>query len=197
MVPASKQHEALQFVIDSAFDPESYLLDAETQNKLIDDKNWSWQNNLFQPGRRFDFPISGWVGSIQNGVLTNLMRPSLQARVVEAQFKVDEPFKLSDMYTGLTSAIWTKNAIPTGRTAGMERNTQRIYTQRLINQVTMPFPGTPPDAISLSRLNLTRIKRTASSSLSQSGLDDETNAHLMETIARIDRALDADRLINF
>ena len=61
----------------------------------------------------------------------------------------------------------------------------------------MPYPGTPQDAMALSRLNLRRIRQTANTALSQSGLDDETNAHLMETIARIDRALDAKRITMF
>jgi len=109
----------------------------------------------------------------------------------------DNPFKLSQLYTGLTRAIWTNNPTPRGRTAVMDHNLQRIYTDLLIDQVTVPGNSLPQEAISLSRLNLRRIKATAEQSLSRTGLDDETNAHLMETIARIDRALEADRITNF
>ena len=149
------------------------------------------------PQRRFDFPLSAWVAGMQNGVLTNLLNPALQARVVEAQYSVDKPFKLSQVYSGLTRAIWTDKAVPTGRTAAWDRNLQRIYTQKLINQITIPYPGTPQDAVALSRLNLRRIRATADGALKRQGLDDETNAHLMETIARINRALDAQRLTGF
>jgi hypothetical protein len=67
----------------------------------------------------------------------------------------------------------------------------------LIQQVVQPYPATPAEAIALSRLNLNRIKSSAQSALSNQGLDDATNAHLMETIARIDRALGAQREANF
>ena len=55
----------------------------------------------------------------------------------------------------------------------------------------------PQDAIALSRLNLTRIRSSAQGQLAARGLDDDTNAHLMETVARIDRALNAGREAGF
>ena len=64
-------------------------------------------------------------------------------------------------------------------------------------QVTTPHPFLPPDAVELSRLNLRRIRGSANTALQRQGLDDETNAHLMETVARIDRALDAQRITGF
>jgi hypothetical protein len=79
----------------------------------------------------------------------------------------------------------------------MDHNLQRVYTGKLIAQVTMPHPALPQDAIALSRLNLRRIRATAQQALAKTGLDDETNAHLMETVARIDRALDASRITGF
>jgi len=196
-IPAATQQKALDFIITRTLSSNSYLLPPGMLNKLIDDKMWSWENNPMSPQRRVDFPLSNWVAGLQNGILTNLLSPALQARVVEVQYKVDRPFKLSQLYGDLTKAIWTDNVIPTGRTAVWDRNLQRIYTQKLINQMTIPFPGMPQDGVALSRLHLRRIRGTAQGALARKGLDDETNAHLMETIARISRALDASRIIGF
>jgi hypothetical protein len=63
----------------------------------------------------------------------------------------------------------------------------------LLQQVVTPGPATPQESVALSRLNLTRIKATAQAKLAVKGLDDDTNAHLMDTVARIDRALNANR----
>jgi hypothetical protein len=196
-VPAADQRRALEFVVNSALKSENWALPPDLLDKMQDDKMWSWENNLFAPGRRFDFPLTTWVEALQTGVLYNLMNPYLQARVVETEYKVTDPFKLADLYGTLTRSIWTGNATPTGRTAGWDRNLQRAYTDMLIQQVVQPVSVTPQDAVALSRLNLTRIRSAAQSSLSRQGLDDVTNAHLMETIARIDRALDASRQANF
>ena len=65
------------------------------------------------------------------------------------------------------------------------------------NQVVTPSSFTPFDAVDLSRLHLRRIRGTANTALQRSGLDDETNAHLIETVARIDRALEAKRITGY
>jgi hypothetical protein len=196
-IPAADQRAALDFVIQNALKPENWAVAPELLNKMQDDKMWSWENNPFQQGRRFDFPITDWVAALQTGVLFNLMNPYRQARVVDAQYQADDAFKLSELYATLTGAVWTGKATPNGRTATFERNLQRSYTDMLIQQVVQPWGPTPQDAVALSRLNLTRIRSTAQSGLARQGLDDATNAHLMETIARIDRALDASRETNF
>jgi hypothetical protein len=197
VINADEQRKALQFVVDNALKSSAYTLTPEMLDKLQDDKMWSWENNLFQPGRRFDFPLSDWVEAMQTGVLFNVMNPYLQARMVDNAYKTTDPFKLSELYAALTKSIWTDNVVASGRTATWDRNLQRVYTDMLIQQVVQPYPVTPQDAVSLSRLNLTRIKGAAQAGLQRKGLDDEGNAHLMETIARVDRALNAGRETNF
>jgi hypothetical protein len=52
-------------------------------------------------------------------------------------------------------------------------------------------PEVPEDARSLSRLHLKRIDGRVEGALEREALDDFTRAHLEETHARIQRALDA------
>jgi hypothetical protein len=196
-IAAADQRRALDFVVDNALKTSNYLLPADMLNRLQDDKMWSWENNPFEPGRRFEFPLTNWVEALQTGVMFNLMNPLLQNRVVENQARSADAFKLSELYGKLTQSIWTGNATPKGQTAVWDRNLQRVYTDMLIYQVVTPTPVTPQDAVALSRLNLSRIRAAAQSGLAAKGLDDETNAHLMETLARIDRALNASRDTSF
>jgi len=196
-VPAADQRQALQFVVDHALVADAYALSPGMLSKMQDDKMWSWENNPFEPGRSFEFPLTDWVEAMQTGVLFNLMNPFLQSRVIESQYLTDEAFKLSELYGTLTKSIWNNRMAPKGRTAAWDRNLQRVYTDMLIQQVVTPYPVTPQDAVALSRLNLTRIKGSAQAQLATKGLDDETNAHLMETVARIDRALNASREAGF
>ena len=196
-VPAAEQRRALEFIIAHALKSDEYALSPDMLNKMQDDKIWSWENNLFEPGRRFDFPITDWVEALQTGILFNVMNPYLQARIVDQQYKSADAFKLSELYGTLTKAIWTGNMTPKGNTAAWDRNLQRVYTEMLIQQVVTPWPVTPDDAIALCRLNLVRIRGAAQSALAVKGLNDETNAHLMESVARIDRALNASREADF
>jgi hypothetical protein len=192
-VAAADQRKALQFIVNNALTSDAYALPVSTVNKLQDDKMWSWENNPFQEGRRFEFPLTDWVEAMQAGVLFNAMNPLLQARVIEGQYQSDDAFKLSELYSTLTKSIWTSRMAPKGRTATWDRNLQRLYTDMLIQQVVTPNGMTPQDAIALSRLNLVRIQSAAKGQLAAKGLDDDTNAHLMDTVARIDRALNASR----
>jgi len=196
-VDPAEQQRALDFIVASAFNVDTWTLAPEMLNMLQDDRQWSWENNPFQFGRRYDFPMSLWIGTVQNAILSNVMNPMLQSRVVEAQYKVDKPFMLSQVYGSLTREIWTNEPAPRGKYAGLQRNLQRVYTYRLINQLMTPHMALPPDATELSRLNLRRIRNAANTALQRQGLDDETNAHLMETVARIDRALNAQRISGF
>ncbi|HET6347851.1 MAG TPA: zinc-dependent metalloprotease [Candidatus Krumholzibacteria bacterium] len=196
-VPAAEQRKALKFVIDNALSSNAYALSPTMLNKMQDDKMNSWENNTFAFGRRFEFPLSNWVQAMETGVLFNMMNPMLQARVVEGQYQSDDAFKLSELYSALTKSIWTDRIAPKGRTATWDRNLQRVYTDMLIDQMVSPNGITPEESIALSRLNLTRIRAAAQSQLAVKGLDDDTNAHLMETIARIDRALNANRVTGF
>jgi Met-zincin len=196
-VPAADQRKALKFVVDNALSPKAYELSPAMLNKMQDDKMNSWENNTFAPGRRFEFPLTDWVDALQTGVLYNMLNPMLQARVVEGQYQSAEAFKLSEMYSTITKAVWTDRMAPKGRTATWDRNLQRTYTDMLIQQVLTPTPVTPQESVALSRLSLTRIRAAANSQLAVKGLDDDTNAHLMETVARIDRALNASREAGF
>jgi uncharacterized protein DUF4953 len=191
-VPADEQRKALKFVVDNALTPSAYALAPDMLAKMQDDKMNSWENDTFAPGRAFQFPLTDWVDAMETGVLFNLMNPMLQSRVVDGQYLADNSFKLSELYSTLTKSIWTDRA-PKGRTATWDRNLQRTYTDMLIQQVVTPGPATPQEAVALSRLNLTRIKASAQGKLAVKGLDDDTNAHLMDTVARIDRALNAVR----
>jgi hypothetical protein len=196
-VPAAEQRRALGFIVNHALSSEAYALSPSMLNKMQDDKMWSWENNPFEPGRRFEFPLTDWVEALQTGVLFNVMNPMLQSRVIEGQYQSDDAFRLSELYSTLTKSIWSSRMAPKGRTATWDRNLQRVYTDMLIQQVVTPYPITPQESVALSRLSLTRIRSAAQTQLAAKGLDDETNAHLMETVARIDRALNASREAGF
>jgi hypothetical protein len=196
-VPAAKQREALNFIIENGFAPDAFALPPGMMNLLADNKIQDWQNPMYVYGRRFDFPLTGWVGAIHNALLLRLLHPMLLQKVVEVEYKVDDPYRLSELFSSLTNAVWYGNMTPSGRTAVMQRNLQRIYLHRLIQMTVAPVGGTPHEAVALARLHLTRLDSRIDDALAQQGLSDEAQAHLVESKSRIDRALDAELLSSF
>src|SRR5262249_58946877 len=79
-----------------------------------------------------------------------------------------------------------------GPQTGGER--QRALVDRMATYVVDPPAGAPDDARALARLALTRVdSRCAKALAAATPLGDNTRAHLLETRARIRRALEAGR----
>ena len=181
----------MDFVAKYALSKDAFTVDPATLNYLQDNKQWDWQNNLFDFGRRFDFPLVGWVGAFQGATVAQLLSPMRLQRMLDAEYKQDDPYRVSEMFRTLTGTIWFDNMVPSGRTAAMQRNLQRIYLDQLIGMTVRPSSMTPMESTALARLNLERLRSRIQSTYQQKGLSDEANAHLANSLARINRALDA------
>ena len=190
-VPAEEQRRAMQFLVENVFSPDAINLPSGMLNKLGDPKLRDWENNLFSPGRRFDFPLTDWVGSIQYFILARMLAPTQLQRINEAAYKVERPYTLDEYFRTLTGAIWMNEPIARGKNAIILRNLQRNYVRLLSAIVVMPPGGTPNEAIALARLNMQRIQSRIDTAFKTPGLSDAANAHLMESNARIKRALEA------
>ena len=101
--------------------------------------------------------------------------------MVDVEYATDDPYTLAEMLRAITTTVWYDNMVPAGNTAAMQRNLQRRYTGYLIDMVVSPTQGmVPMEAVSLARLNLTRLGLQIDQAYAQRGLSDEANAHLLE-----------------
>jgi hypothetical protein len=199
-VPAAKQREAMGFLAKYIFDVDALAVSPEILNLLQDQKMRDWHNNPYTFGRRFDFPLNGWVAAIQNATLFQLLQPMRLQRMVDTEYKETDPYRISELFAALSKEIWFDNMVPSGRTAVMQRNLQRLYIDHLIRMVVAPGSpavGMPPEATSLARLQLSRVNARIGAAYEQKGLSDEANAHLLESKGRIDRALSAEMQSSF
>ena len=105
-------------------------------------------------------------------------------------------------FPGITDAIW----VELGRDAGAKqwsnsdafissfrRGLQREHLKQLIKLILDADSGTPEDARSLARLHLGQINSKIQRVLqnARGNLDDYSFAHLEESQARVEKALDA------
>jgi hypothetical protein len=117
-----------------------------------------------------------------------------------------EAYGPDDLLPRLTDAIWSELDVQPPRSVtinSFRRNLQRVYVDRLIdftlnttNWITISVAGaeqatTPEDVRSLARLELAALSRQIDNLLNRRSLERDTRAHLSETKARVDRALDA------
>lgn len=202
-VSAERQRQAVQFMVDQAFAPDAFEFEADVLNKMAPNRYSDWGNStFFSP---IDFPIHGMVGGMQATILGALLHNGRLARMIDNEVRMPngaEAYTVAELFSTLTDAIWLEITPPRapGSIDSFRRNLQRTHLQEMIDILhDIRTPGTPPapeDARSLARLELNDISDRLQRALRSGSLDRTTRAHLMESQARIARALDASLMLS-
>ena len=212
-IAAARQREALDFLGQRAFAADAFAVSPALLNCLIQDRWSHWgMPDTFAPGNRIDYNLNDRAFAVEDRLLTVLLSPPLLARLREGESRSPDAFKMSEYFDRLTKTLWGEvSATPGAGFKALEgpstrRDVQRAYIDKLAAIVVTPagttpafpgFPGSttlPDDARALARLQLQRIdQRCAGALAAKTALGDYTRAHLLESRARIKRALEAQR----
>jgi len=149
---------------------------------------------------RQDFAWNDRVLAIQTTLLNAVTAPALLSRLREEETRSADAYRVSEHFDKLTRAIWGEvgGAVPAAIRSldgpHTRRELQRAFVDRMAGMVVDPPAGAPDDARALARLALTRVDaRCARALAAATPLGDNTRAHLLESRARIRRALEAGR----
>ncbi len=211
-VPASKQREALDFLRKYAFDEKAFELPPGLLNHLAIERQWGldFMSYILQP--RLDYPWHDNVLELQRSVLDRLYHPIALARIQDNELRFapgEQPFTMAEMFSTLSSALWSELDGHAGKVSSLRRNLQREHLKQLIRlalrQAPPPPPPPPPagisvsfppaprppeDATTLARANLLEIQGKVRKALAEGAVTDAiTRAHLEETQARITATL--------
>ncbi len=195
-VPADKQRAALALLNEAAFSSKAFELPPSLLNKLASDRFWTFEGETFDEKRRIDFPIHDWVLDLQRMILDRLHHPTALARLQDLEVKYADPrqaFTMADLFQGLQEGIWSELQSPPAPINSFRRALQREHLKRLIRLVLRPEAGTPEDATTLARFQLTQLRQKAQGivAANDAQLGTATLAHLQESLARIDETLKA------
>lgn len=195
VVPAKKQREALQFIIDRFFSPESFNFDPELLNRLASDRQWDFQGTVFQMSR-IDYPVHGIIQLLHSITLSRLYNSLALARVQDNELrfkKGQEVFTMAEMFTTLRENIWQE--LKSGdNIISFRRELQRIHLYVLNNIFIDWSPFFPQDAVTLGFADLQAIQSGIDTALQNNSLDSYSRAHLQETKMKINAMLEANRL---
>ncbi len=204
------QREALNLVIDNAFNDDAYGLTPELLSKMGIDK---W----FDLGSRRvlfadpPYDVHDTVLAVQSIAMTMLLNPTTLKRVYDLEYRVDaneDALTLPEVLYGVTDAAWSEldNRSDKRFTArkpmisSLRRDLQSENLDRLID-LTMPggMIGAAAHPIAtLSAHKLRELKKKIARVLerSDSKIDPYTLAHLEDASIRIEKALDASYVYN-
>ncbi len=191
-VPAVKQREALEFLIENVLSRDAFDFPPRLLNKLAPERFWDFSGTVFKL-ERIDYPIHEVVLSVQSDPLNRLFDPVRLRRMQDIQLRYDlnhEPFEMREMFEGLRQTIWSELS-NSQKINSFRRALQREHLDRLIGLVVDPAKGIPQDATTLARADLISIKDNIDPVLAGPEADPFSRAHLEETRAKIEAALQA------
>jgi hypothetical protein len=144
---------------------------------------------------RLDYPFHEQMVGFQSGMLGQLLHPFRLSRIRDGETKFGQAnvITIPELFDALTRSIWEESwAAPGGNTSAMRRDLQRAHVDALTRLVVDPQARTPADARSVARLQLKDLSRRIGQRLTPpASFDTYTRAHLEESKARIDKALEA------
>jgi hypothetical protein len=199
-VDVEQQRRALQFIMDYAFDSDSFGLDTETLKYLQSD---NWYDEGYTTTHAW--PIAQSVLGIQSSALTGLLNPTRLNWVMDNELRIPEgedALTVPEIFESIREQVWDLpdiNGTYTNRSplvSQLDRNLQSEHLSRMIDLATgMRWPGASGRTIqALARYELQQLLAKSTLYAKAGGIDTYSKAHLRDVNERIERALEASYL---
>ena len=204
VVPAKKQRDALDFVIENTFKDEAFGLTQDLLRRMTLDKWWDDWGSVLSDAT---WPIHDQIMSIQAYTLARLMYPTTLRRVYDNEFLVpadQDAVTLPELLDTLTKAIWSeldrkpdkKYTARKPMISSLRRNLQREHLERLIDLSKSDSRSTAAHK-PISNLVLEQLRQIRQSKIDpvlethDENLDPYTRAHLKDASMHVKKALEA------
>lgn len=191
-VDGAKQRQALQLLNTYIFAPNAFAFPDSYYKKLTGPPFPSFTSS----SGTSDFPIRDQLARTQAAALRRLFSPAVLARMVNNEFKVNDPQKaltLPELFNSVGVTVWSELG-GKQRVGSLRRQLQRTHLDVMIGMVVNPTSGAPDDARMLAWDQLRKLKARVTAA-KQPAQDEYTRVHLDESLMRINRALNATQTI--
>ena len=192
-VPAARQRQALDMVVNEIFSSASFRFDPKIMTRLGIDQVDRFSSRGVAS---VDFSLSQSVLTIQKSALDALISDSLGARLADAEVKVDNPRTLlsyADVQTRLSQAIWSELRAKAGTRDidTLRRNLQREHVKRLATGLLRPSMSSSADVPAVHRAVAKQLEAELRQSLAQSGWSAMSRVHMEDSLNVLSEALKA------
>jgi len=217
-VPAQRQREALDFVLNNTFFEKAFGLTPELLARMTVDKHGDEEGG--RASAEATWPVHDRIAGIQAAAMTMLLNPDTLRRVYDnevANGPESDVLTLPELLDAVSTAAWKEIGF-NGTSAGqpreasfakskafsvrqpaissLRRNLQTEHVQRMIDLALQKGTSSSTRSVALlARLSLDQLGKTIDACL-QDDLDVYTRAHLTDARVRIAKALDASYTYN-
>lgn len=199
VVDADKQRKALEALEQQMFSDRPFNVPTELYQHLAPTRWNHWGVSMVD---RPDYPVHEVILMWQQRVLSRLLSPLTLARIHDSELKTpadQDAFTTAELIERLTDAVFSEldsldeSAEYTVRkpaVTSLRRNLQRSYLQSL-SQLALSGGSAPEDCQTVAFMELKELGESLQEAADQDNLDAYTRAHVVESQARVAKALDA------
>ena len=197
IVPAEKQRDALNFILNRILAADAFNFDPDLLNKLAPGRDWDFKGTVWRMSR-IDFPIHDYIRWVQSGAIYRLHHPRIFARVRDNELKFpkgESVYTLSEHFQKITSSLWSEleqNKNINSFRRDLQKSHVEVLSIILLNEKNY-FHS---DAVALARASLRTLHSDIKESLETGYFDDYTQAHLSESANKIQSVYKAQTVIN-
>ena len=197
LIPAEKQREALNFILDNILAEDTFQFDPDLLNKLAPERDWDFKGSVWRMSR-IDYPIHDYVRFIQSGSIYRLHHPRIFARIRDNELKFtkgESIYTLTEHFQKISKSLWSeleKNNNVNSFRRDLQKSHVEVLTIILLNERGY-FHS---DAVALARASLRWLHTNIKESLELGDFDDYTYAHLSESANKIQSAYKAQTVVN-
>jgi len=197
IVPAEKQRDALNFILNRILTADAFNFDPDLLNKLAPGRDWDFKGTVWRMSR-IDFPIHDYIRWVQSGAIYRLHHPRIFARVRDNELKFpkgESVYTLSEHFQKITQSLWSeleKNNNINSFRRDLQKSHVEVLSIILLNEKNY-FHS---DAVALARASLRSLHSDIKEALETGYFDDYTQAHLSESANKIQSVYKAQTVIN-
>ena len=201
-VDTDQQRRAVKFVVEHAFNSDSFGLDPKTLSYLQSD---NWYDEGYST--EHSYPVASSVLGIQASAMTGLINPNRLTWIMDNEIRTakgEDALTVPEVFGAIRETVWDLPDLSGSYTNRsplidqLDRNLQMEHLSRMIDLATgMRWPGASGSTIqSLARQELQTIRKLIDPYVGSSNLDEYSSAHLIDVNERVARALEAAYLRN-
>ena len=207
-IDADQQRRALQIVLDNTMYDDAFGLSPELLRYMTVDRWFDGSSMSFSDET---WPVHSRISGIQASALSQLLNPTTMTRIQDNEYRAmadEDVLTIPEVLDTVHESVWTELYDEPGDDhdarnpyiSSLRRNLQREHIERLID-MSMPsngFGSASAPVQNLGRMHMENLKTVATTFLNKNkgNIDPYTQAHLMDSIALLDRVQDAEYIYN-
>lgn len=193
-IPRAKQLEALQLLVEGVFARNALAVPPAVLQQMGSNR-WFHFGSTTTFNGRLDYPYHEATLGFQTSVLGQLLQPLRlgMIRDGETRYGAANMVTIPELFSTITRAVWSEawTAASVSNADAVRRDLQRAYLDQMTSLVVRPAARTPADARSVARRTLRDLDRRLAAAASSGTLNAYMAAHVEESRARIQKALNA------